>query len=468
MVAAWLLPGVDIRSFWGALARRGDRLGAERGHPAGARRAAVAADARARLPARADRGRPDPPGHRRPDRRHPHGRQLRLGPARSARRRRRERRARRAARLGRHVVDPDRAPDRAAAGDHRLDRRPRDRLPRDRRARDCPCCACDARRERAEHGPLGARHASSRRVGDGSLLADGREPGGDPAGLERGHLGVPLGGEGDGDDDDLLGAAGLRGDRAAARHRHRPAGRRRRQPRQPPLRRGGGRDPHREPDGGGEEVEPRLPRVLRQRRQRDAHARALRLGGHPRVDGRPAGDTPGRAAARPPRRHLPADARRALRLRARPDRLRRPHRHHARPARRLRDLLELRRGRAPLRSRAGRHARGAAQARRQVRRTSRWRCRYAPRPYEIVVLSDHGQTQGATFKQRNGYGLDELVERSLAQWRRVRDRRRRRAELDGRQRVQRGDGEEGRSGRRTTSPTATSSCSARATSGSST
>ena len=40
--------------------------------------------------------------------------------------------------------------------------------------------------------------------------------------------------------------------------------------------------------------------------------------------------------------------------------------------------------------------------------------RYAPRPYEIVVLSDHGQTQGATFKQRNGYGLDELVARSLA------------------------------------------------------
>src|SRR5436309_6309875 len=40
---------------------------------------------------------------------------------------------------------------------------------------------------------------------------------------------------------------------------------------------------------------------------------------------------------------------------------------------------------------------------------------YAARPYEIVVLSDHGQTQGATFKQRNGYGLDELVERSLAQ-----------------------------------------------------
>ena len=31
--------------------------------------------------------------------------------------------------------------------------------------------------------------------------------------------------------------------------------------------------------------------------------------------------------------------------------------------------------------------------------------RYAPRPYKLVVLSDHGQTQGATFKQRNGYDL---------------------------------------------------------------
>jgi uncharacterized membrane protein YvlD (DUF360 family) len=40
--------------------------------------------------------------------------------------------------------------------------------------------------------------------------------------------------------------------------------------------------------------------------------------------------------------------------------------------------------------------------------------RYAPRPYEIVVLSDHGQTQGATFRQRNGYGLDDLVQRALS------------------------------------------------------
>ena len=53
--------------------------------------------------------------------------------------------------------------------------------------------------------------------------------------------------------------------------------------------------------------------------------------------------------------------------------------------------------------------------------------RYAPRPYEIVVLSDHGQTQGATFKQRHGYGLDELVERSLATASVAGVRRRRRA-----------------------------------------
>ena len=94
---------------------------------------------------------------------------------------------------------------------------------------------------------------------------------------------------------------------------------------------------------------------------------------------------------------------------------------------------------------------------------------YAPRPYEIVVLSDHGQTQGATFKQRHGYGLDELVERSLS-----------RGRVSGfaggdeqhamvQPRGQRGDGHEARSpSPRTTSPSATSSSWAPATSGSST
>jgi uncharacterized membrane protein YvlD (DUF360 family) len=40
--------------------------------------------------------------------------------------------------------------------------------------------------------------------------------------------------------------------------------------------------------------------------------------------------------------------------------------------------------------------------------------RYAPRPYELVVLSDHGQTQGATFLQRNGYSLADLVNQALS------------------------------------------------------
>ena len=61
--------------------------------------------------------------------------------------------------------------------------------------------------------------------------------------------------------------------------------------------------------------------------------------------------------------------------------------------------------------------------------------RYTPRPYEIVVLSDHGQTQGATFKQRNGYTLADLVDRSLSSGKATRARLRRREQLDGRPRA---------------------------------
>lgn len=49
----------------------------------------------------------------------------------------------------------------------------------------------------------------------------------------------------------------------------------------------------------------------------------------------------------------------------------------------------------------------------QIGRIDRARA-FAARPYQIVVLSDHGQTQGATFRQRNGYGLDDLVRASVA------------------------------------------------------
>ena len=94
--------------------------------------------------------------------------------------------------------------------------------------------------------------------------------------------------------------------------------------------------------------------------------------------------------------------------------------------------------------------------------------RYAPRPYEIVVLSDHGQTQGATFKQRHGYGLDELVERSLSARQRGRATRAAtsRTRWSGTRRGEATGAQAREAARRTTSPTATSSCSAPATSGS--
>lgn len=38
---------------------------------------------------------------------------------------------------------------------------------------------------------------------------------------------------------------------------------------------------------------------------------------------------------------------------------------------------------------------------------------FAPRPYQFVVLSDHGQTQGATFRQRYGETLEDVVQRAI-------------------------------------------------------
>jgi hypothetical protein len=48
------------------------------------------------------------------------------------------------------------------------------------------------------------------------------------------------------------------------------------------------------------------------------------------------------------------------------------------------------------------------QVDRQIGRIAAAR-RYAPRPYRLVVLSDHGQSQGATFLQRYGTSLEDLV-----------------------------------------------------------
>ncbi|HEX5593904.1 MAG TPA: phage holin family protein [Solirubrobacterales bacterium] len=45
---------------------------------------------------------------------------------------------------------------------------------------------------------------------------------------------------------------------------------------------------------------------------------------------------------------------------------------------------------------------------RQIARIAR-ACEDAPRPYRLVVLSDHGQSQGETFRDRYGQTLEELV-----------------------------------------------------------
>ena len=160
----------------------------------------------------------------------------------------------------------------------------------------------------------------------------------------------------------------LRRDRAPARDGRRPARRRRREPGEPALGRGRPRDPHGQPDRGREEGEPRLPGVLRQRLQRHAR-RSCSSSGRSCSSGRPRCARSRRdvRAARPPRRHLPVPARGDVRRRPRPDRLRRADRHDEGAPRDLRDVLELRRGRAPLGPRARRHARGAAQARPAVR-----------------------------------------------------------------------------------------------------
>ena len=77
------------------------------------------------------------------------------------------------------------------------DGRSRDRLPRDRRPREAGAPARDAGRQRIDDGTLArGRVPPTSRVGDRPLLPDGREPGGHPPRLERGHPGLPLGGEG--------------------------------------------------------------------------------------------------------------------------------------------------------------------------------------------------------------------------------------------------------------------------------
>ena len=155
-------------------------------------------------------------------------------------------------------------------------------------------------------GPMGRRaRLPPHRVGARSLIPDGREPGGHPAGVQRGHSRFPVGGEGGRAVDQLLDAGRLRRDRAAPGVGRGAADGGRRQPGKPAL--GGGRrgDPDGQPDGGRAKRQPRIPGVPRQRVQRHPGARVVRVGGAARVDGRDPGGATRRTPPRPPRRDLP-------------------------------------------------------------------------------------------------------------------------------------------------------------------
>ena len=120
------------------------------------------------------------------------------------------------------------------------------------------------------------------------------------------------------------------------------------------------------------------------------------------------------AAAHPPRLRLRAHARVGDDHPARPAGRGGDRRHVRRPAGRLHDVPGLRRGRPPLGHRA-RPTRCSTLRRvdRQIGRIAAAR-RDAPRPYRLVVLSDHGQSQGATFLDRYGITLEELVREAAA------------------------------------------------------
>ena len=200
-VAAALVPGVSLEQTGRRLRRRGPDRGPQRGAAAGAGRAAPAVHARRRLPARPVRRRAAARARRRgPAGRHPR-RLLRRRAPRGARDRRRQRRA------AGHPRARTTTTSTRCGSTRRIARRqgarertdvPGHHLPGDRRARPARPARRDARRQRADDGALDRRgRLPARRVGDRPLLADGRQPGRDPARLQRGHPGVPLGREGD-------------------------------------------------------------------------------------------------------------------------------------------------------------------------------------------------------------------------------------------------------------------------------
>ena len=200
MAAAWLVPGASIEGFWGALLVSAVVAALNAVLPpllaalklpftlVAGFLLVLLADALMLARRGRDHGQRDPPG-------------LLLDRApRRARRLGGDRRPRGHHRLERrrHLHDQGHPAAGEAVGRAGRVGRAGNRLPRDRRPRAAHPPQRDAGRQRAAHGELDGRaRLRAHGVGARPLVADGREPGGDPARLERGHPGLPLGREGD-------------------------------------------------------------------------------------------------------------------------------------------------------------------------------------------------------------------------------------------------------------------------------
>ena len=249
------------------------------------------------------------------------------------------------------------------------------------------------------HRWITRRHPPAHRVGDRLVVADRRQPVRDPARVDGRHAGVPVGRQGHRRRRRVQPPQVGPGDRAGPLRRQRTARPQRLELRQPLLRRrraGGADDERRRPPQGGTPRR-RLLRLLLPAAAsgQDADRRARR--DRPRAPGR-AGGSGGAASSR----GSTAAGATPCCGRSRPwsaatSRCRASSTTCARAGQRSTSTCSAttRSPTTPDPSVPTRSPCSATSTARSIasQRTTRW----APRPYRIVVLSDHGQTQGATF-----------------------------------------------------------------------
>ena len=317
-------------------------------------------------------------------------------------------------------------------------------LPRDRRARAPDAARGDARRQRAEHGQLDRRRRlPPRRVGDRPVVADRARA--RPGSCSGSNENIPAFRWVEKENGRML-VCSSPSDCAEIESRHATG---------IGLLIDGGASRGNLLSGEAEDVILTVSRTEAERKANPGYRAFLANGFNVtralvlflweiglEVIGLDAGEAARRAAARASRRHLSAAAGGDVRDRARSHRLRRADRHDARAAGGLRHLLELRRGGPSLRADAGRHARGAAQARPAVRPPRR-RPALRPAPVRdrraVGPRADPGRDVQAAQRlraRRAGRALARPGARGGL-------RRRRRAGRDGGPRRRRGDGAQG-------------------------